>query len=179
MVLPTFVRVASYAITAVPKLKEFGIEHLIAPEQDAVNTLSRSLRMAQRLNDETQSRIAFPVIDTAHVYGLIAPDHWPSLTDQIWAAVESGMVPYAHLSIPELRTDRIADALRAGWIPQGAIQALRQVPWVDVEAFDPNDRFLGALRNLVKTFALADPSGWTDGLRFQRFVEALDYLDAV
>ncbi len=175
--LPSFVATVSEALRQVPEIEEFGIEPLIAAEQQHVNSLAKARLMARSVNHQLEIQKVYPVPDLAHLYGLVDRAFWPDITDQLVDAITAGEVPYAHLSIPESRTDQIVAAIEAGDVPQRALHALRSVPAVDTEGFDPNDRFLDALRQLVPKFQSADDSGWRDGKRFDRFVAAAKYLD--
>jgi hypothetical protein len=178
-ILPPFVANVQAALHAVPAITEFGVEPLIPVEQQHVNTLAKARRLANACNQALGARRVYPVPDLAHLYGLVERTHWDAITDQLIEAIQGGEVPYAHLSVPESRTDQFLPAIAAGDLPERAVRALRQVPCVDTEAFDPNDRFLGDLRRLVPRFASADPSGWTEGKRFDRFVETAQYFQGL
>ncbi len=177
--LPAFVQTVSTALREVPEILEFGIEPLIAAEQQHVNSLAKARLMARLVNKELGQNRVFPVPDVAHLFGLVDRRFWPDITDQLIDAIAAGEVPYAHLSIPESRTDQIVQALEAGDVPPRALQALRQVPAVDTEGFDPQDQFLGDLRRLVPKFKSADDSGWTQNKRFDRFVAAASYFQKI
>ena len=170
--VPAFVSTVSQALKDIPEIEEFGIEPLISVEQQHVNSLARARLMARLVNEELGQNRVFPVPDVAHLFGLVNREFWTDITDQLVDAIAAGEVPYAHLSIPESRTDNIVRALQAGDVPSRALRALRQVKAVDTEGFDPNDQFLGDLRRLVPKFESADDSGWKDGKRFHRFAEA-------
>lgn len=174
--LPSFVRTVSTALREVPQIEEFGIEPLIAAEQQHVNSLAKARLMARLVNQQLGQTKVYPVPDLAHLFGLVDRAFWPDITNQLIDAICAGEVPYAHLSIPESRTDQIVQAIEAGDVPRRALNALRQVAAVDIEGFDPNDRFLDALRELVPKFRDADASGWTEGKRFKRFVAAAEVL---
>jgi hypothetical protein len=174
--LPPFVGTVRYALQQVPGITEFGIEPLIPVEQQHVNSLTKARHMAQLVNQALVQQRVYPVPDLAHLYGLADRDSWDRITDELIDAIDAGEVPYAHLSMPESRTDHIVAAIQAGDVPERALLALRKVPYVDTEGFDPNDQFLGDLRRLVPKFQTADASGWTEGKRFGRFVEAAQYF---
>ncbi|MCH2101851.1 MAG: hypothetical protein MK209_08015 [Planctomycetes bacterium] len=175
-ILPAFVGNITTALKQVSGIVEFGIEPLIPAEQQHVNTLGKARRLADACNAELGDQNVYPVPDTAHLYGLVPREQWPSVTAELIDAIDRDEVPYAHLSIPETRTDRIMTALESGDLPQDALQAILRVQNIDTEAFNPRDRFLDALRERVPRFAHADPSGWTEDLRFENFVEAARYL---
>lgn len=175
-ILPPFVQNVTVALQQVPGITEFGIEPLIRVEQQHVNTLAKARRLADAVNDVLGVQRVYPVPDLAHLFGLVERSAWDDITDQLVDAIQAGEVPYAHLSVPESRTDQFVTAIEAGDLPERAVRALSQVPCVDTEAFDPNDRFLDALRNLVPRFAAADASGWTESQRFMRIVEGARYF---
>ena len=175
-ILPAFVANVTAALKQVPGIVEFGIEPLIPAEQQHVNTLGKARRLADACNAELGQRRVYPVPDLAHLYGLVPREQWPAVTAELIEAVDGGEVLYGHLSMPETRTDQIVAALAAGDLPEEAVRALRRVRCVDTEAFDPNDRFLDALRERVRRFAEADASGWTEGKRFDRLIEAARFF---
>jgi hypothetical protein len=175
-ILPPFVENVHAALKQVPGVTEFGIEPLIRVEQQHVNTLAKARRLADAVNEALGVQRVYPVPDLAHLYGLVDRANWDEITDQLIDAIQAGEVPYAHLSVPESRTDQLWSAIQSGDLPERAVRALSQVPCVDTEAFDPNDRFLDDLRRLVPRFAAADRTGWTEGKRFERFVEAAEYF---
>ena len=175
-ILPPFVENVQAALLAVPGVTEFGIEPLIRVEQQHVNTLAKARRLADAVNQALGAQRVYPVPDLAHLFGLVDRSEWDEITDQLVEAIQAGEVPYAHLSVPESRTDHFLTAIAAGDLPERAVRALSKVPCVDTEAFDPDDRFLDDLRRLVPRFASADRSGWTDGKRFERFVETAQYF---
>jgi hypothetical protein len=175
-ILPPFVENVQAALQRVPGITEFGVEPLIRVEQQHVNTLAKARRLADAVNEVLGAQRVYPVPDLAHLFGLVERSAWSEITDQLIDAIQAGEVPYAHLSVPESRTDHFLSAMRSGDLPEPAVRALCKVPCVDTEAFDPNDRFLAELRRLVPRFAAADRSGWTDGKRFERFVETAHYF---
>lgn len=175
-ILPAFVEHVGFALREVPEIVECGVEPLIPVEQQHVNTLAKARQLAQLTNEKLGEQRVFPVPDLAHLYGLVPRAQWPAITAELEEAVAGGEVPYAHLSVPESRTDRVVAAIQAGDLPEDAVRALRGVAHVDQEAFDPQDRFLDALRERVPKFAAADPSGWTEDLRFGRFIETARYF---
>ncbi|MAW60628.1 MAG: hypothetical protein CMJ94_07310 [Planctomycetes bacterium] len=175
-VLPAFVANVVPVLQATPALREFGIEPLIPAEQQHVNTLAKARRLADACNAELGTRRVYPVPDLAHLYGLVPREQWPAITAELIEAIDGGEVLYGHLSIPETRSDQIVEALAAGELPEEAVRALRRVACVDTEAFDPQDRFLDALRERVPRFAAADPSGWTEDRRFDRFMQAAAFF---
>lgn len=175
-ILPAFVDTVSAALKQAPGIVEFGIEPLIPAEQQHVNTLGKARQLADGCNERLGTRRVYPVPDLAHLYGLVPREHWPAVTAELVEAIEGGEVLYGHLSMPETRTDQIIAALAADDLPQDAVRALRRVACVDTEAFDPNDRFLDALRERVRRFAEADASGWTKGKRFDRLIEAARFF---
>jgi hypothetical protein len=175
-ILPPFVENVQAALRAVPGVTEFGVEPLIRVEQQHVNTLAKARRLADASNQALGTRRVFPVPDLAHLFGLVERSQWDDITEQLIEAIDAGEVPYAHLSVPESRTDQFLTAIEAGDLPERAVRALSKVRCVDTEAFDPNDRFLDDLRRLVPRFAAADHSGWTEGKRFARFVETAQYF---
>ena len=175
-ILPPFVKNVQAALQAVPGVTEFGVEPLIPVEQQHVNTLAKARSLADACNQALGVRRVYPVPDLAHLFGLVERTRWDDITNQLIEAIQAGEVPYAHLSVPESRTDQFLTAIAAGDLPERAVRTLRKVPCVDTEAFDPNDRFLDDLRRLVPRFESADPSGWTEGKRFERFVETAQYF---
>lgn len=175
-ILPPFVENVHLALQQVPGVTEFGIEPLIRVEQQHVNTLAKARRLADAVNEALGVQRVYPVPDLAHLFGLVERSAWHDITDQLIDAIQAGEVPYAHLSVPESRTDHFLTAIESGDLPERAVRALRLVPCVDTEAFDPNDRFLDALRQLVPRFAAADASGWTEGKRFTRIVAGARYF---
>lgn len=178
-IVPPFVSNVSSALRQVPGILEFGVEPLIPVEQQHVNTLARARHLAQLTNQALGEQRVYPVPDLAHLYGLVPRADWEDITQQLVEAVAQGEVRYAHLSMPETRTDQIVAAIEAGDVPMRAVQALAEVPQVDTESFDPQDRFLDALREMVPRFASADRSGWTDEMRFERFVAAARYFQSL
>lgn len=174
--LPAFVDNVAAVLPDFPEVAEFGIEPLIPVEQQHVNTLGKARRMADACNEALGARRVFPVPDLAHLYGLVPRHDWGPITRELVEAIEAGEVRYAHLSIPESRTDQIVSAIQAGDLPEDAVRALTRVAHVDTEAFDPADPFLDVLRERVPRFAAADRSGWTEGKRFERLVESATYF---
>lgn len=175
-ILPAFVANVVPVLHAAPSIVEFGIEPLIPAEQQHVNTLGKARWLARECNAALEDARVFPVPDLAHLYGLVPREQWPAVTAELIEAIDGGEVHYGHLSMPETRTDQIVEALAAGDLPEEAVRALARVACVDTEAFDPQDRFLDALRERVPRFASADPSGWQTDARFERLVQAAQFF---
>lgn len=171
-------------LQAVPQIEEFGIEYLIPPEQEHVNTLTRTRQIVAAVHAQLggAKRRIFVVPDSAHTYGLVPKEQWASITAELAEACENGEVVYAHLSVPESRSDKILDAVRDGSLPfEQFVGALKKAPnlrVVALEAFNPQDPALPKLAEMVPKFAAADASGWTEGHRFARMAEAAVYLAA-
>lgn len=175
VVAPTIAGNAAHGLSEVPGITEFSIEFLIKAEQEHMNCIARNRLVVRMVNNLIQAQRAFNLPDLAHLLGLVPREFWPDVLAQLADACLAGEVRYGHLSIPETRTDNIEVAIAVDELEEAfglfckAIGLSPEDVDMDLEAFNPNDQDLGPLRDNVKRFASADPSGWTEGKRFARF----------